>query len=460
MSLLFWVSIEAMGTAAVCQPGFTGGQKFSPGWNAGTSALADLNGDGVLDLTTGVSVLLGDGEGSFGEAVRLPRLSGAPFDVVPADFDKDGCIDLAVTYYAGEHDALGILYGQESRDPGDPLFEAPGAIPTVPKVWHLAVADFNEDEYPDIVAVGFPSMRSVGIHLYQGNRTFGSKPAGPICDSSGLFMTTGDFNGDTHQDIAVGINWKIGILFGRGNGTFHDSVNWELTVQGVPVTCHRCCAADLDRDGCSELLAIGETFVLMYRGSAISRETGGPKAPSVIFDLECTGRYLEVADMNGDGSLDVVAQGIRDRTVIQIFWGVSGFSEGTHFETGRPIYCDISGTGSVIAVGDVNRDEALDIVVIFEGAPQGQVLLNQGTCQSCTSCTAEPGDANGDGSVNMVDVVVMLCHVFHGTYLFCPGAANVNDDDQLNLADAVYLLAYLFVNGPPPPASGPQECAL
>jgi hypothetical protein len=248
----------------------------------------------------------------------------------------------------------------------------------------------------------------------------------------------------------------MGILFGRGDGTFGDSIEWELTAYGLPVSCHRCRAADLDRDGRAELLVIGGSSVLMYRGSTLGRDAGGPDGPSAIRDLEFTGRYLELADMNGDGPVDVVAHGVHGRTVIQIFWGMAGFEEEPYFTTGTPIYPRIAGSGSVIAVGDVNGDRALDIVVTAEGSPSGQVLLNDNGCQSWS---AEPGDANRDGKVNLADAITILSHLFHKAYLPCPGAAKVNGDSDLNLADAVYLLRFLFAEGPPLPASGPRDCA-
>jgi len=61
------------------------------------------------------------------------------------------------------------------------------------------------------------------------------------------------------------------------------------------------------------------------------------------------------------------------------------------------------------------------------------------------------GDANGDGVINVVDVVYLI------NYLFISGPApnpvesgDVNCDHTINAADVVYLINYLFIKGPPP----------
>jgi len=62
-----------------------------------------------------------------------------------------------------------------------------------------------------------------------------------------------------------------------------------------------------------------------------------------------------------------------------------------------------------------------------------------------------PGDANGDGEINIADVVHLV------NYLFIGGpdpvsleAGDANCDGVINIADAVYLINYLFIGGPPP----------
>ena len=71
------------------------------------------------------------------------------------------------------------------------------------------------------------------------------------------------------------------------------------------------------------------------------------------------------------------------------------------------------------------------------------------------------GDVNGDGSMDIGDVIAFLAWQFaedsSGINGLCLDAADANDDSELNIADAVYSLAHLFAQGAPPPAPYPME---
>ena len=67
------------------------------------------------------------------------------------------------------------------------------------------------------------------------------------------------------------------------------------------------------------------------------------------------------------------------------------------------------------------------------------------------------GDGNTDGSVNVADAVFMLAHLFDdGPAPSCLDAEDTNDDGRINLIDAIVLLANLFARGPP--LAEPREC--
>jgi hypothetical protein len=70
------------------------------------------------------------------------------------------------------------------------------------------------------------------------------------------------------------------------------------------------------------------------------------------------------------------------------------------------------------------------------------------------------GDTNGDGGRNVADAVFLLASLFvpGSAPVACTDAGDCNDDGGMNVADAVYLLSSLFIPGsdPPPPPSGPD----
>jgi hypothetical protein len=70
-----------------------------------------------------------------------------------------------------------------------------------------------------------------------------------------------------------------------------------------------------------------------------------------------------------------------------------------------------------------------------------------------TVCECLPGDANGDGQINVGDAVYIIGYVFKGgdpptPYNPCSGDAN--GDCQCNVGDAVYIISYVFKGGDPP----------
>jgi aminopeptidase YwaD len=62
-----------------------------------------------------------------------------------------------------------------------------------------------------------------------------------------------------------------------------------------------------------------------------------------------------------------------------------------------------------------------------------------------------PGDANGDGSINVGDAVWLVNYIFRGGPAPQPlTAGDANCDQTINIGDAVYIVNYIFRNGPPP----------
>src|SRR3981189_22013 len=109
---------------------------FVPG--ASMAALADVNGDGILDIVTangyatndlnpggqGVSVLLGNGDGTF-QAAQTAMANGNPSFVAVGDFNNDGRADIAVANGPGTT-TVSILYGN-----GDGTFQSPSSDPVI-----------------------------------------------------------------------------------------------------------------------------------------------------------------------------------------------------------------------------------------------------------------------------------------------------------------------------------------
>jgi hypothetical protein len=126
-----------------------------------TLSLADLNGDGNLDLVAGttrregISVLLGNGDGAFQVAVDYGLELGPIDQVKIADFNEDGRLDLVST----NESEVSILLGN-----GDGTFQNSVSYPLLSPV-SIGVADFDRDGNADVVAVTINN----GLFLLRGN---------------------------------------------------------------------------------------------------------------------------------------------------------------------------------------------------------------------------------------------------------------------------------------------------
>jgi hypothetical protein len=181
--------------------------------------VGDFNEDGNLDLMVAggsgssysVSLLLGNGSGGFSSSTSLTNTpwtnnSAGVTDMVVADFNGDGHLDLLTDCYSCENFAL-------FKGNGDGTFQAVvGGYPPQPNLpWGLAVGDWNGDGIPDIAfAAPGTSGGQVYVALNDGTGTFGHV-SGVAFGGSTKWIGAADMNGDGWPDI-VSTNYASGIF--------------------------------------------------------------------------------------------------------------------------------------------------------------------------------------------------------------------------------------------------------
>jgi hypothetical protein len=176
------------------------------------SAVADFNGDRIDDLAMidfesegSVRVLLGSAGGFFHQSATVLDRS-YPSSVAVADVDGDRRAELVIG--TGPFEPIGgvsVLLGNGAGGFGSPhQYSAPGSADRA-----VAVADFNGDGRLDIVATAWSATGAsptsyIGVLLGRGDGTFASAitkvlDAGPVPKS----LVADDFNGDGLPDVAV-----------------------------------------------------------------------------------------------------------------------------------------------------------------------------------------------------------------------------------------------------------------
>lgn len=384
-------------------------------------AVDDFNGDNILDIAVtnynahNIGVLLGYGNGTFMEATMFwTGYDSYPHSIVTADFNNDNSIDIAVANAQN----VGLFFGYGDGRFSSQITYSTGSQFSPDKI---TVADLNNDTISDIVltesgrgkgtigvfhgltngtfqilkiystgfnsdlsSIGFCDLNndslmdmvvslstngSIGIMLQHKTEPFSTQTNFSTgINSRPVSVTVGDFNNDDYLDIVVvnsGTN-NIGILFGNGNGYFSVPVTYSVEENSRPSSI---ASGDFNSDDYLDLVIVDSTnsiaHILLGNGngtfqSLISYSTGTRSQPSSI----------SVADLDQNNHLDIVITN----------WGVSnvlvfvGIGNGTFFEP-KSYSLGYGVHPQSVAIGDMNNDNLLDIVVTTFDSDSVEILL-------------------------------------------------------------------------------------
>jgi VCBS repeat-containing protein len=280
----------------------SGPTPFTTGFFSNSVAVGNFNADvdqdpdlAVANASDGtVSVLLGDGAGSFSGPTDFA--AGSPYVVAVGDFNEDQDPDLVVA----DHDAgtLSVLVGGSGGS-----FSGPTTIARGTGTAAVAVGKFNQDGDPDL-AVGDYSTGRVSVLLGSSNASFaGPTTVAELADP--ISVAVGEFNQDGDPDLAVAeeSSGQVMVLLGSAGGGFTGPtvVLPEPQAEGVLSSV---VVGDFNRDGDPDLV------VAHRSGHGVRVLLGGPDGSFGAPTNFSTGTgtlpaSVAVADFNDDGKPDL-----------------------------------------------------------------------------------------------------------------------------------------------------------
>jgi hypothetical protein len=353
-----------------------GAGTFPPGDPFGSSitgavAVGDLNGDGRLDVIAaenniGVKIYLGSGEGRLDTQHPLLVSKDNPVSLAAADVNDDRKLDVIIGYSNGP--AAVYLNDGKANFPDKPSSHFGDN-----NVRALATGDMDGNGSLDIVAGPPPNGGLNTVYLNDGQGNFGWQGGERKVSNTGHHtrsLAVGDLNGDGALDIVAG---NVGGYFqGEPNYVYlndrtghFDGGDSEHQLAGDAGNTTSVALGDVNGDGYLDIVAGNkgyqstQDFVYLNDGSGafpLSRRLGSGQGTTA----------LALADMNGDGALDIIAAHpserdpisgqILSRNAVYINTGMGNFPIVRDFITGR------GGAAVTVAVGDLDGDGLQDIV--------------------------------------------------------------------------------------------------
>ncbi|CAF4840218.1 unnamed protein product, partial [Rotaria sp. Silwood1] len=356
---------------------FTHATVFSTGNSSGPCSIAigDFNKDNRMDIvvanrnTQNVGVFLGYGNGTFSSQITYTTGSGSMLmSITVGDLNNDGVLDIAVSDFGGGRGNIGVLYGL-----GNGKF-------LVPKIYStgvnsdpssLAIGDFDNDGRQDFV-VSNSKKNNIGIMLRNKSEPFGKQTTFSMGKNAKPYsVVISDFNHDDQLDIAVA-NYmanNVSILLGYGNGSFAKQVNYSTGLYSGPKSM---AVGDFNHDKQVDIVVVNSNtsniYIFLGNGNGTftfsqSYLTGQSSEPSSV----------AVADLNKDNQTDIVVTNSGTSNVL-VFFGL----DNGKFSSPKSYSLEYESRPASVAIGDINNDTLLDIVVAKYGLGYVEVLLQ--TC--------------------------------------------------------------------------------
>lgn len=319
-------------------------------------ATGDFNKDGNLDIAVSylqdndVQVLLNAGGGSFSSAGTYP-VGNQPYWIASGDLNGDGYPDLvtANTNVSGATGTISVLLNNKNG-----TFAAAASYTVGKQPYQVAIGDVNGDGYPDLAVTNY-GANTVTILFGSVNGTFTVQPTTLATCANPYGVAIGDFAHNGFPSVAVTCYSaaQLEVFPNNGNGTFSSTP----AIYTTDVNPSSLVVGDFNRDGKLDIV-VGNTTandIYFFAGNGNNTFAAGVESPSLNFPDS-----IAAGDFNGDGILDIV--GVAPNfNAVELTLGVGDGTFGTFAQRAAG---DITAKTQpwAVAVGDFNNDGQLDIV--------------------------------------------------------------------------------------------------
>lgn len=327
----------------------------------------DFDEDGDLDLAvsslylpTDISILLNNGNGTFGAASKYAHC-GMLEHVIAADLNADGHVDLAAVSAA--FDSLVIMLGNGS---GAFASYTTAGVGTGP--FGLTAADLDGDGDPDVVTADHHADQLTVLYN-NGNGAFPTKLT-LTAGNEPMRVVAADFDGDNDIDLAsANVTSDDVSVFLNNGGSFSPQSRFDVGNGPWGI-----CAADFDGDGDVDL-ATGDyesTDVYILKNNGSGSFSGGTVYPSgTLVGVSA----LTPADLDGDNDIDLAVTGLGSITMyVMLNNGSGSFSVAASAST--------EALTSYVVAADLDSDGDLDLATANESGPSVTVAINSSALAS------------------------------------------------------------------------------
>jgi hypothetical protein len=282
--------------------------------------------------------------------------------ICSADFDDNDCPDLAVTNAFASHVFI-LLNNCDATGTYAPA----ATYPVASGSWGISPVDLDGDLDLDLAVGSYTSTR-VSLLFNDGTGSFIPGPTYTLSGAGGVVSVfPGDFDGDNDMDMAVSSDLldRVFLLMNNGDGTLQQGNTDYSTGRGrvQAVT-----GADVNSDGSLDLVLAGISTVSILLGDGSGAFMYGDE---VDMPTNSVGRSITPADLDQDLDIDLaVALGPLDRLAVLLNDGAGIFQLPTMYPTADQPYASVA--------SDLDLDGDMDLAVACWAADSVSLFENRG----------------------------------------------------------------------------------